>query len=80
MLDSILAALITGVLSLLGVYIANRRSAAVLEYRLQMLEEKQDKHNAVIERTYKLEDRANLLEEKMKVANHRIEDLERRKE
>ena len=45
-------------------------------YRIEQLEKKQDKHNAVIERTYKLEERMELAEERQKVANHRIEDLE----
>ncbi len=75
MSEAIIAAIITGGLSLLGVYIANRKSAAIIEYRLKELEAKQDKHNQLIERTYKLEDRANILDEKMKVVNHRIEDL-----
>ena len=78
MSESIIVALITGGLSLLGVYLANRKSAAVIEYRLQELEKKQDKHNKLIERTYILEDQANVMEEKMKVANHRIDDLEGR--
>lgn len=37
-----------------------------------------EKHNGVIERTYRLEETDKLLEEKIKVANHRIEDLERK--
>ena len=37
-----------------------------------------EKHNGVIERTYRLEDNDKLLDEKIKVANHRIEDLEKR--
>lgn len=76
MSEAIIVALITGGLSLLGVYLSNRKSAALIEYRLHELEKKQDKHNEVIERTYKLEDKTNILEEKMKVANHRIDDLE----
>ena len=36
-------------------------------------------HNAVIERTYKLEERMELVEERQKVANHRISDLEEKK-
>ena len=76
MSESILVALITGGLSLLGVYLSNRKSAALIEYRLKELEKKQDKHNKVIDRTYALEDRANVLEERIKVANHRIDDLE----
>ena len=44
--------------------------------RLNYLESKIDKHNNVIERTYKLEKDFATLAEKQKVANHRIEDLE----
>ena len=49
-----------------------------MEYRLSQLEKKVDLHNNVIERTYKLEDRADVIDERIKVANHRIEDLEER--
>lgn len=44
-------------------------SAKLTTYRIEQLEKKVDKHNTVIERTY-------VLEEKMKVANNRIDDLE----
>lgn len=46
-------------------------SSRLTNYRLQELEKKVDKLNNVMERTF-------VLEEKMKVANHRIEDLERK--
>lgn len=42
------------------------------------LEEKQDKHNQVVERVYELEKVAEVLEERQKTANHRIDDLERK--
>ena len=58
-------------------YLANRKSSALIAYRLDKLEEKVDKHNSVIERTFKLEEQAALIEERIKVANHRIEDLEK---
>lgn len=58
--------------SILGVL----ASARLTTYRLAQLEKKVDKHNQVVERTYKLEERASLLEEDAKVANHRIDDLE----
>lgn len=45
-------------------------SSRLTNHRLQQLEKKVDKHNTVIERTY-------ILEEKVKVANHRLDDLER---
>lgn len=45
---------------------------------INTLSQRVEKHNGVIERTYHLEDNDKLLEEKIKVANHRIEDLEKR--
>ena len=48
-------------------------------YRIEQLERKQDKHNNLIERTYELERRADVNEEKIRVANHRIDDLEKQK-
>ena len=78
MSESIIVALITGILALIGTYFSNRKSAALLEYRLAELEKKVDKHNSVIERTYELERKADVIDEKMKVANHRLDDLERR--
>lgn len=55
--------------SLSGVLAANR----LTNYRIQELEKKVEKHNTIVERTYRLE-------EMMKVANHRLEDLERHEE
>ncbi len=78
MTEAIAAALVTGVLSLAGTYMANRKSAAVIEYRIRELEKKQDRHNRLIERTYRLEDRANIADEKMRAAGRRIEELERK--
>ena len=52
-------------------------SSKLVNYRLQELEKKVDKHNTVIERTYKLEQSVCIIDEKMKVANHRIDDLEK---
>ena len=45
-------------------------------YRIEQLEKKVDKHNNVIERVYKLEQHDAVLDEEIKVANHRISDLE----
>ena len=75
-----LASIIVGVLALVGTivgaYAANRKSAALIAYRLEQLEKKVAKHNGLVERTYNLEAQAELMEEKIKVANHRLNDLE----
>ena len=76
MSDAVLSALITGGLSMLGVYLANRKNRVLMEYKLDQLTRQVQKHNSVIERTYELERRASVTEEQMKVANHRIDDLE----
>ena len=55
-------------------------SAKLTAYRLEQLEKKVDKHNTVIERTYKLEETQAVMEEQMRVVNHRIKDLENQKE
>ena len=49
----------------------DEKTRALMEYKLEELTKKVEKHNSVVERTF-------ILEEKMKVANHRIEDLEKR--
>lgn len=77
MTEAVIVALITGVLALLGTYLSNRKSAALIAYRLSELEKKVEKHNNLVERTYKLEETSAVHTEQIKVANHRIEDLEK---
>jgi len=79
MTEAIIVALITGGMSLLGAYLANRRSRILMEYKIDQLTLQVSKHNSLIERTYELERRASLTEEKIKVINHRIDDLEEMK-
>ena len=58
--------------SLAGVLVSNNKTL----YRIEQLEKKVDKHNSVIERVYKLEEHEAVTDEKIAVANHRIDDLE----
>ncbi len=62
--------------SAIGSVIGVMVSAKLTQYRLEQLEKKVDKHNSVIERTFRLEERCSVLEEDMKVNNHRVADLE----
>lgn len=48
----------------------------MVKYQLSELTKRVEKHNNVIERTYELEKRTEIQEEKILVANHRIKDLE----
>lgn len=63
---AVISAAITGLLSLWGVYAANRKSSALIAYRLNKLEEKVDKHNSLIERTYILEGKVDALQDDVK--------------
>ena len=74
------SAIIVGVLALagtlMGSIITNNKTQALVIYRLQQLEDKVNKHNNLVERMYKMEERQMVMEEQIKVANHRILDLE----
>lgn len=73
-------AVIVAVLSLIGTgvgsFISVITSMRVTNLKIENLEKAVSRHNNLIERTYKLEERAAITEEKMEVANHRIADLE----
>lgn len=55
-----------------GILVSNRLTT----YRIEQLEIKVNKHNNVIERVYKIEQHDAVIDEKIKVANNRIDDLE----
>lgn len=75
---TIIVAIISLAGTLAGSYLAARRSSALIAYRLEELEKRVQQHNNLVERTYRLEEKLELHEEKIKVVNHRIGDLERR--
>ena len=77
MSDAVLVALIGLAGSGLGSVLGILGSSKLTQYRLEQLEKKVEVHNKVIDRVYKLEERTEIQEEKIKVANHRIGDLER---
>lgn len=66
--------------SVLGTFGGIMATSKLTEYRIKELEKKVERHNSIVERTYRLEDRFDLVDEKLKVANHRIDDLERSNE
>ena len=68
-MDSIASAVIAGAVTLLGVLIANSRSQAVTDTKLEELTREVREHNNFARRV-------PVLEEQMRVANHRIADLE----
>ena len=72
-----IATIIVGVLAMIGTlggaYLANRKSSALIAYRLSELEKKVDKHNSVIERTYALEKTCAVRKEQIDELLHRTE-------
>ena len=64
----------SGMGSVLGVL----ASAKLTSYRLEQLEKRVQAHNNLIERTYKLEERTELQDEKLRSASRRLESLERK--
>lgn len=81
-METVLAAAISGAVSLLVCILTNRAQAektrSLLDYRLCELEKKVNKHNNLVERTYRLEGDVEVIHEQIRVANHRIGDLEKK--
>lgn len=85
---AIVTSVITGGLTLIGVIYTNRKQhdvtvqeikteLALMHQEIGQLEHKQDIHNHVIERVYQLEKATEVLDERQKTANNRIDDLEK---
>lgn len=64
--STIIVAILSLVGTLVGSYLSGNKTIALLEFRLSTLEEKVDKHNHVIERTYELEKKTAILDEQIK--------------
>ena len=77
-------ALITGIVVVIVCTINNiyqsSKTQALIEDKRDELSKRVDKHNNLVERTYKLEEQTVLQDEKIKVANNRIADLEKLQE
>ena len=68
-IESIISAILAGAVTLIGVLIANGKSQAVTEYKIEELTREVRRHNNFAERV-------PVMEEQMKVVNHRLADLE----
>lgn len=75
-----ISAIIVGALALVGTIagsmIGSNKTAALVSYRLEQLEKKVEMHNNAVTRLYKAEQTIEVQKEQIKVANHRLEDLE----
>lgn len=76
MSEGILIALIAAAGGLIGSLIGMISNRNMMEYKIDQLTKKVEAHNQLVERTYKLEETVHVQDEKIKVANRRIDDLE----
>lgn len=76
-MNEIIVAAISLIGTLVGTLGGILVSSRLTNYRLEQLEKRVEKHNNLIERTYKLEQQFGVHDERLKVINHRIQDLER---
>ncbi len=76
MSESLIVALLSLAGTLLGSLAGVLASSRLTNYRLEQLERKVQAHNNLVDKTYKLEGRLEVQEEKWKLAIHRIDDLE----
>lgn len=74
--DTIFVALLSLIGTLGGTFGGILTANKLTNYRIEQLEKKVEKHNKVVERVYVLERNEAVITEEIKVANHRIEDLE----
>jgi hypothetical protein len=80
MSETVIVAIISLTGTLFGTLGGIVASGKLTGYRIDRLEEQVKKHNNVIERMYKLEERTAVVEEQVKMANNRIDDLEHQKQ
>ena len=71
-----IVAIVSGLGTLAGSFAGIMASNKLTNYRIKRLEKKVEKHNQVIDRVYRLETHKAVIDEELKVANHRINDLE----
>lgn len=69
--------IVVAVIALIGTFIGSYSGIKLMSYRIEQLEKKVEKHNNLVERMFKVEEQTSLQEEKIKVANHRIDNLEK---
>lgn len=75
-METIISSLISAGVALLICVIQNNKTKALIEYRLDELEKKVDKHNNLIERMYEVEKNIDIHTEHLNTIDHRLDELE----
>ena len=76
MSETIAVAVLSFVVTLVGTFGGILTGTKLTNYRIEQLEKKVEEHNRVVDRVYNLEKHEAVIDEEIKVANHRINDLE----
>ena len=76
MTEAFISAAAAIIVCILTNYFQHKKTSALMEYKLDQLIKKVELHNNAVERLYKVERRLDVIDEKVSVSNHRIDDLE----
>ena len=77
MTDALISAGAAIIVCVISNYYQNKKTTALMEYKIDQLTKKVELHNNAITRLYEIERRLGIDEEKIKAANHRINDLKK---
>ena len=78
MSEAVIVAIITGGFTLFGVMLSNQKKEGVIEQKLNNLSEKVEKHNSVVERTYKVESDLNTIFVEISEIKEDVKDLKKK--
>jgi len=73
-MESVIVACITGVVTLVGVLLSNSKSRAVMEYKIDQLSARVEKHNSMIERQYQVEQDVAVLKNDVENLYYKVGD------
>lgn len=76
MSETVIVAILSLVGTCIGSIVAILTANNLTKYKIEELTKEVEKHNSVIERTFVIEKRLDVIDEKILVANHRLKDLE----
>lgn len=77
MTDALISAGAAILVCMISNYYQHRKTTALMEYKLDQLTKKVELHNNAVKRLYEAEKRLDVHDEKLKVVNHRVDDLEK---
>lgn len=66
-ITALISGLCVAIPSVIATITSNKKSQALIDYKIQELDKKVEKHNNIIERTYALEEKIGIIEEKIKI-------------